>query len=195
MLVVPVVIAALTAFFRYTNIGIAVRASAESADRAALLGVPVKRIQTIVWVVASVLAYIAMFLRAGIVGLPIGSVLGPTILVRALAAAVIGRMEKLPTIFVASLALGIIETAIVFATDTALLVDPILFIIVLAALLFQRRGQATRVDDDQTTSWQASREVRPIPRELANLPEVKWGIRGLTAVFAFILIVLPAHHL
>ncbi len=192
MVVVPIVIAALTAFFRYTNIGIAVRASAESADRAALLGVPVKRIQTIVWIVASTLAYIAVFLRAGIVGLPLGSVLGPSILIRALAAAVIGKMEKLPTIFVASIALGIIENAIVNATNTPLLVDPILFVIVLAALLFQRRGQASRTDDDQATTWQAAREVRPIPNELARLPEVKWGVRGLTGIFLALLVVLPA---
>ena len=191
MLVVPVVIAALTAFFRYTNIGIAVRASAESADRAALLGVPVKRIQTIVWVVATVLAFIAVFLRAGIVGLPLGSVLGPSILIRALAAAVIGKMEKLPTIFVASIALGVIENAIVNHTNTPLLVDPILFVIVLASLLFQRRGQVSRVDDEQTSTWQATREVRPIPRELASLPEIKWGVRGLSALFLVFLVVLP----
>ena len=41
MIAVPVVIAALTFLLRYTNIGIAIRASAEGADRAALLGVPV----------------------------------------------------------------------------------------------------------------------------------------------------------
>ena len=191
MLVVPVVIAALTAFFRYTNIGIAVRASAESADRAALLGVPVKRIQTIVWIVASALAYIAVFLRAGVVGLPLGSVLGPTVLIRALAAAVIGRMERLPTIFVASIALGIVEAAIVYSTNVALLVDPILFIVVLGALLFQRRGKAARVDDDETSTWQSAREVRPIPRELAHLPEVKWGLRAGLVAFVALLLVLP----
>ena len=191
MLVVPIVIVALTAFFRYTNIGIAVRASAESADRAALLGVPVKRIQTIVWIVASSLAFVAVFLRAGIVGLPLGSVLGPSILIRALAAAVIGKMEKLPTIFVASIALGIIENAIVNHTNSTNLVDPILFVIVLAALLLQRRGQAARVDDEQTSTWQATREVRPIPRELVDLPEVKWGVRGLGGLFLAFLVVLP----
>ncbi len=65
MAVVPLVIVALAAFFRFTRIGIAVRASAENADRAALLGVPVGRIQTIVWCIATVLAAVAIFLRAG----------------------------------------------------------------------------------------------------------------------------------
>lgn len=192
MVTVPLVIVALTFLLRYTNIGIAIRASAEGADRASLLGVPVKRIQTIVWVIATVLGFVAIFLRAGIVGLPIGSVLGPTILIRALTAAVLGRMEKLPTIFVASLALGMVEATIIFRTGRPDVADGILFLIVLAALLLQRRGVASRVDDDQASTWQAAREVRPIPRELADLPEVKWTVRGLLGLFAFVLVVFPA---
>jgi branched-chain amino acid transport system permease protein len=191
MLTIPVVIAALTYLLRFTNIGIAIRASAEGADRAALLGVPVKRIQTIVWVVATLLGFVAIFLRAGIVGLPIGSVLGPTILIRALTAAVLGRMEKLPTIFVASLALGIVESCIVYRTGNPDLADGVLFVVVLAALLFQRSGPAARVEDDQASTWQAAREVRPIPRELASLPEVKWGVRGLLGLLALVLVLFP----
>ena len=191
MILVPVVIVALVAFFRFTDIGVAVHASAENTDRAALLGVPVKRIQTIVWIVATSLATVAIFLRAGIVGLPIGSVLGPTILVRALAAAVIGRMERLPTILVASLALGVIEASVIFSAKTSLLVDPILFVVVLGALLLQRRGAAGRADDGEMTSWQSAREVRAIPRELRSLPEVVWGVRALKALFAVVLVALP----
>jgi branched-chain amino acid transport system permease protein len=192
MMAIPLVIVALIGFFRYTNIGIAIRASADSADRAALLGVPVKRIQTVVWVVATVLAYIAIFLRAGIVGLPIGSVLGPTVLVRALAAAVVGRMEKLPTILVAALALGALEASVTYSTGRPKLVDPIVFLIIIAALLLQRRGSASRVDDDQTSTWQAAREVRPIPRELADVPEIKWGPRVFLGVLTVLLVFLPA---
>jgi branched-chain amino acid transport system permease protein len=191
MVVVPLVIVALAAFFRYTRVGIAVRASAENADRAALLGVPVARIQTIVWIIATVLATVAIFLRAGIVGLPIGSVLGPTILIRALAAAVIGRMEKLPTIFVASLALGVVEACIVFTSSNGKLVDPILFVVVLGALLLQRRRNAPRVSEDEQSTWQASRQVRPIPGELAKLPEIVWGRRVSTFVGVLVLAALP----
>ncbi len=192
MVVVPIVILALAAFFRFTRIGIAVRASAENADRAALLGVPVARIQTVVWVIATVLATVAIFLRAGIVGLPIGSVLGPTILIRALAAAVIGRMEKLPTIFVASLALGVVEACIVFSSNTGILVDPILFVVVLGALLLQRRSNAPRVSEDEQSTWQASRQVRPVPRELASLPEIVWGRRVAMTAGVAALLALPA---
>src|SRR5205085_8379354 len=98
-------------------------------------------------------------------------------LVRALAAAVIGRMEKLPTIFAASVVLGVLEAAVIFHTGRGIIIDPILFVIVLGALLLQRRGETIR--KDERSSWQAAAEVRAIHRELANVPEVKWGRRGL----------------
>jgi branched-chain amino acid transport system permease protein len=188
MITVPIVIVALGAFFKFTHIGIAVRASAESADRAALLGVPVKRINTVVWVIATLLASVALFLRAGVVGLPIGSALGLPILLRALAAAVIGRFEKLGTIFVASAGIGIIEQAVVWHTRTGLLVDPILFAVIIGALLFQRRDGGSRVVDASMSSWQAVREVRAIPRELVHLREVRWGLRIFAGILgAFVL--------
>ena len=192
MVAIPVVIAGLTFLLRYTTIGIAIRASAEGADRAALLGVPVKRIQTIVWIVATVLAFISIFLRAGVVGLPLGSVLGPTILIRALTAAVLGRMEKFPHIFIAALALGVIESTVIFRTGQPVVGDAVLFVIVLAALLLQRRGAAARIEDDQASTWQAARDVRPIPRELASVPEVKWGVRLLVGLFVAFLVGFPA---
>jgi branched-chain amino acid transport system permease protein len=189
MLAVPFVILALVAFFRFTNIGIAVRGSAENADRAFLLGIPVKRIQTIVWVVATVLSTIAVFLRAGIVGLPIGQLLGPSILLRALAAAVMARMERLPTIFGASLLLGVLESAIIFHTGQGVLVDPILFVVILGALLLQRRGAAARAEE--MSSWVAAAEHRPIPYELLNVPEVKWGRRILVGLGAALALLMP----
>ncbi|HEX2038673.1 MAG TPA: ABC transporter permease [Acidimicrobiales bacterium] len=188
MVTVPVAIVGLAAFFRYTNVGIAIRASAESADRASLLGIPVKRLQTIVWVLASALSTVAILMRAGVVGLPIGTVLGPAILLRSLAAAVIGRMERLPTIFFAAVGIGIVEQAIVYRGRT-LFVAPFLFVVIVVALLVQRRQTTAR--GDEQSSWQAARDVRPIPRELARLPEVRYGIRGLKALGLVLLVVVP----
>jgi branched-chain amino acid transport system permease protein len=189
MIAVPLCIVLLGAFYRYTNIGIAVRASAESADRAALLGVPVKRIQTIVWVIATVLSFVAVFLRAGIVGLPFGQLLGPSILVKALAATVIGRMEKMPAILVASLGLGILESAIIFETGEAVLVDPIMFVIITGALLFQRSRKVAR--GDETSNWQTATDFRPIPRELLALREVRWTVRGVLGTVVAGTLALP----
>ena len=192
MITVLCVIVGLAAFFRYTNIGIAVRASAESADRASLLGVPVKRVNTVVWVLATLLASIGLFMRAGVIGLPIGSALGLPILVRALAAAVIGRMEKFTTIFFASAGIGILEQAIVWHTRKGLLVDPILFVVIIGALLVQRRRAGSRVEDAAISSWQTVREVRPIPRELVHLPEVRVALRIVSVALGVVAVVLPA---
>ncbi|MCB1039748.1 MAG: hypothetical protein KDA94_09510, partial [Acidimicrobiales bacterium] len=46
LVVAPLLLLALALFLRGTDVGIAVRASAERSDRAALLGVPVRRLQT-----------------------------------------------------------------------------------------------------------------------------------------------------
>lgn len=188
MLAVPLVIGLLAAFFRYTRVGIAVRASAESSDRALLLGIPVKRIETVVWIIATVLAALAVFLRAGIVGLPIGRLLGPSILVRALAATVMARMERLPTIFAASAVLGMLESSLIFRGQTTL-VDPIMFVVVLGALLLQRRGEVARTEEQST--WRAAAEIRPLPRELAHVPEIVWARRGVYGVFAAIALLMP----
>jgi branched-chain amino acid transport system permease protein len=188
LVAVPVVILLLAAFFRYSRIGIAVRASAENSDRAFLLGIPVKRIETVVWVIATVLAALAVFLRAGIVGLPIGRLLGPSILVRALAAVVMARMERLPTIFAASAVLGMLESSLIFRGQTTL-VDPIMFVVILGALLLQRRGEVARTEEQST--WKAAAEIRPLPRELARLPEILWARRGLYAFSAAVALLMP----
>ncbi len=189
MLAVPVAIGALAVFFRYTRVGIAVRASAENSDRAFLLGINVKRIQMVVWVVATLLSTLAIFMRAGIVGLPIGRVLGPSILLRALAAAVMAKMERLPTIFGASILLGVVESAIIFHTGRGVVADPILFLVILGALFFQRRQRTARAEEG--TSWQAAAEVRPMPPELIRVPEVAWGRRGGLGLVLVIALMLP----
>src|SRR4051794_8532286 len=91
-----VVCAGLTAFLRYTRAGIAVRASAENSDRARLLGVPVGRLSTIVWVLAGVCSGIAVFLQAPVTALPAGGSVSPLILLYGLAVAIVARMESLP---------------------------------------------------------------------------------------------------
>ncbi|MDT5257626.1 MAG: hypothetical protein QOD10_2706, partial [Mycobacterium sp.] len=186
-----VAIVGLLSFLRFTSIGIAIRASAESADRASLLGINVGRTQNVAWVMATVLSTVAMILRAGILGLPIGSAFGPAILLRALAAAVIGRMENFGVMLAAACGLGIVETAIIWNTGSATLVDPVLFVIVIVALLLQRGRSESRAEDQAISSWQNSDAVRPVPRELARLPEVVWAKRALAVALGLIVLALP----
>jgi branched-chain amino acid transport system permease protein len=191
IILVPICFLALGLFMRRSTFGTAIRASAERGDRASTLGIPVKRLHTVVWVIASVLAYVAMFLRAGVVGLPVGQVLGPSFLIQALAAAVIGRMEKLPTIAIAAIGIGMIDQAMTFQPgNRAAFNDAVLFLIVLGALLFQKRSTMTRAGDVST--WQAAREVRPVPQEMVKIPEVRYTRWGLGVVILAALLALPA---
>src|SRR5439155_8060353 len=61
---VVVISAALGAYLRYTRIGIALRASAENADRASVLGIPVKRVGMVAWMLAGLLASMAIFVQS-----------------------------------------------------------------------------------------------------------------------------------
>ena len=56
-IVAPVVMAGIAVFLGGTAVGTAIRAAADSADRAGLLGVPVKRLHTVVWSIATTLAF------------------------------------------------------------------------------------------------------------------------------------------
>jgi ABC-type branched-subunit amino acid transport system ATPase component/ABC-type branched-subunit amino acid transport system permease subunit len=181
----------LFAFLRFTSIGIALRASSESSDRASLLGVNVGLTHNAAWIIATVLASITLIMRAAVIGTSFGTALGPTILLRALTAAVIGRMERFSIMFVAACGLGIVETVIVWNTGAQTLVDPVMFVIVIATLLLQRRSRESRVEDQSMSSWQNAANVRPIPRELASLPEVKWALRGVRVSIIAALVALP----
>lgn len=188
---VPLMLGGLAWFLRATPVGIAIRGVAERSDRAATLGVPVRRISTIVWVITTVLAFGTVFLRAGVTSLPIGSALGVTVLVRALAAAVIGRMTDFPRITAAAIGLGVVEQAIIYDTGRDIYVFPVLFVIIVAALLLNRRRRGVRTEDDIVSTWQAVRELRPIPTELRGLPEVRAVRYGLAAVLGVALLTLP----
>ena len=174
MIIVPVAIIGLIAFLNRTGVGTAVRASAQSRDRASLVGIDVRGTQNVVWIIAAVLAAVAMVLRAGMFGLPLGPAFGPTILLRALAVAVMGRMENYSLMFVGATFLGVLETAVIWNEDTAALIDPALFVVVVVVLLFQRRARG-RAEAQTEDSWVEAASVKKIPRKLASLPEVQWG--------------------
>ena len=192
MMMVPLVLVAMAWFLNRTHIGVAIRACSESADRASLLGVPVKRVNLVVWAVAALLATVGVLLRAGVVGLPIGSALGVSVLMRTLAAAVVGRMERMPTIVVASIMLGVIEQAAVWHSGNTDMVDLTIFLVVLAALLLRRREFTTRIQEAATSTWAALREVRPVPPELVRLPEIVWARRVLLGAGVALVLTLPA---
>ncbi|MEY2588153.1 MAG: hypothetical protein QOJ67_137, partial [Acidimicrobiaceae bacterium] len=191
LFVVPAVAAGLAIFLRRSRFGIGIRAAAESNDRAALLGIPVKRLNTIVWMLASGLSALAVLLRMPIQGVAVGALFDVSLLLRALTAAVIGRMENLPRTIAAGLVLGMVSEAVFFSSHNTIVADAVLFAVIVGALLIQRGGGEDRARDIGTSTWRAIREVRPIPRELKRLPEMRIGIVGLGALAAVLVVFVP----
>lgn len=197
LVIPPLVMAGVAVFLRSTTVGIAIRASAERADRANLLGVPVKRLQTLVWALAALLSFVGVFLKAGMIGVPVASNqgFGTTsfgALLAALTALTLGRFTNLPAVAVSAVALGVLEQAVVWNHGNNLaLVYPVFAVVILIALTVTKVGQS-RAEHDTAATWTASDEVRPIPAELGRVPEVlalKWG--GL-AVLCFLAYQLPS---
>jgi branched-chain amino acid transport system permease protein len=188
--VAPVVMVLVALFLNRTRIGTAVRASAERADRANMLGIPVARLSTVVWALAAALSFIALYMRAGILGFPIGSALDVTNLLYAMAALVIGRMTNLLTIAIAGIAIGFVDYWVTWHAASPLLVVPIVSLAVLIALLVQRRS-ASRRDNDSTSSWRVTEDVRPLDAATARLPLVRLAKWGSGALVLALLVILP----
>jgi len=173
----------LAAFFRFTKMGIALRASAENADRASLLGIPVTRVQTVSWMIAGLFGAMTIFLRSPLVGVPVDGTLGYQVLLFAFAAAVMARMESVWLAVLAGFAVGILEQSSVYSTGSNDLSAAIMLAFILGTLLLQR-GKLSRAQDTGISSWQALKEYRPIPTELRGLREVqaaRWIAGGIAS--------------
>jgi branched-chain amino acid transport system permease protein len=173
---------ALAAFFRLTRSGVAVRAMAENAERATLLGIGVGTVSSLVWTLTGVLSGAGVTIT-GLVSSPAAATgFAPDVLLPALAAAVIARMRSLPVAVLAATMISVGTKAFEWSLrDDVPLVRVLLFVVVAAGLLFQRR-ELLRMQDTGTGSWQASEEQRPIPAPLLAVPGVRFTRRALIAL-------------
>src|SRR5436190_4762425 len=190
-LVTVVVLSVLLALFlRYTRIGIALRASAENADRASLLGIPVKRVGMVAWMLAGGLGAMAIFVQSPLIGVPNNATLGFDSLLYALAAAVIARMERIGVALVAGMGVGILEFGSVYKEGDNNLSSALMLVLILIALLFQR-SSVSRADDTGVSTWQAVKMFRPIPTELRGLKEVNAARAALYAAAGLVIVASP----
>ncbi len=184
LIVAPLAMIGVAWFLGATRLGTAIRGSAERSERALMLGIPVAWLSTLVWSIAAGLSFLALFMRAGVIGIPLGAALSLQQLVLALAALVMGRLRHLPTIAFSALALGILEWGVTWNTNDPLLVMPIVGAAVLIALLLQRR-QYGRADRDEAATWRLADEVKPLEPQVARLPLVRllrWGTAALILI-------------
>ena len=187
--IVPVVIAALTWFLGRTDAGIAMRAAAENLDRARLLGIPVARLSTMVWIVGGGLSALTYVLTVPSKGAVPTGLAGPGLLLPALAAAVLARMEKLPVAFFAAIGLGALEQVVFWSGNVPSAADVVFLLVILGGLLF-RRDRMGRLSDT-SSSWTDTAVARPVPFELRRLPEVRIVKGALYALLAVAAVAAP----
>ncbi|MGB3412713.1 MAG: ATP-binding cassette domain-containing protein [Microthrixaceae bacterium] len=168
--VVPVVVAALAWFLRGSLAGTAIRAAAENTDRARLLGIPVKNLTTLVWALAGALAALTFVLRAPFLGATPSAIAGPAVMLAALAAAVVARMESMPRAFAAAVILGVVDQVVRWNTTSPELVDVVLLVVIVGSLLLQR-GRSRAHDSDG--GWRDAEFIRPLAPAIAALRTVR----------------------
>jgi len=187
---VVVVTVGLAAFLRLTRLGIALRASAENADRALLLGIPVRRVSAVAWSLAGLLAALAIYVQAPLIGTPNDATLGLDTLLYALAAAVVSRMERFGVALAAGMGIGVLITATIIQSGDNSIASSIMVLVILGALLTQPRRTARALDAGEGR-WQTVKQYRPVPAQLRALPEVaavRWGGVGLAVA---VMVALP----
>lgn len=130
------------AFFRYTDIGLAMRAVAINPEIASLLGVNVGRITLLVWVIAGALGAVVGLLVAPVSFLD--TLLMRPYILKAFTAAILGGLYSFPGVIAGGLILGLAES---FASIwiSIHLREPFTFVILLLVLLLRPAGLIGRV--------------------------------------------------
>ncbi len=111
IVVSAVVIGAVFALFRYTNWGLALRASAEDMEAAALMGVRLVRMRTLAWCLAGGLAALAAVFLAAFPAPGLERTTGQ-IALKAFPAAILGGMASPPGALAGSLLIGLTEALV-----------------------------------------------------------------------------------
>ena len=136
IVVTAVLCAALYALFKYSKLGLAMQASSQNQLAAYYMGIPVKRLNGLVWALAAAVAAIAGLLLApitfvhanmGFIGL------------KAFPAAVVGGFGSLPGAIVGGLVIGIVESLSGFYLPDGFK-DTAAYIVVLIMLMVKPNG-------------------------------------------------------
>ena len=128
--------AVLFAVFRYTTVGIAMQASSQNQLAAYYMGIPVQKLNGLVWALAAAVAAVAGLLLAPITFVHVNM---GFIGLKAFPAAVVGGFGSLPGAIVGGLIIGIIESLSGFYLPTGFK-DVAPYIVVLLMLWFKPNG-------------------------------------------------------
>jgi branched-chain amino acid transport system permease protein len=132
-----VIALALAGYLRWTRTGLALRAIPQNRFGAALIGLNLRRLNSIAWIIGSSVGAMAGVLIAPLTFLNSNMMGSP--LIKAFAVAALGGLDSLVGAFVGGLLLGVTENVLVVFIPTYLK-DSIAFFFVFAVLLVQPKG-------------------------------------------------------
>jgi branched-chain amino acid transport system permease protein len=139
------VTAATAALLRYTKLGAGMRALADDRQAAAILGVPVRRVEAAAWLASGLLAGVTGVLLSNLVAFDAADL--TFLVVPALAAAVVGRLQSLWLTLIGGLVIGVIQSCVTAFNSVSDYSATTPFVVAIVVMLWfaRRRSAIVRV--------------------------------------------------
>ena len=162
----PVALGALWWFMHRTRVGTAAIAAGQDLERAEALGVHGGFVRALAWTVAGALSGIAGVLSIPVLGFSLGDGVGATVLLLALAPAVLAGLRSVTATAAAALAVGVAYQFVLVRAPTAGLADVLIALFIVVALSLRRRLLQREASAGRASSWAAAVSARPPSRRL-----------------------------
>ncbi|MHB8512626.1 MAG: branched-chain amino acid ABC transporter permease [Actinomycetota bacterium] len=193
----PVCVALMMWFTSKSRVGLQALALGQNQERAWSLGVRSGLVRSIVWTIAGLLATISGILSIPIQGFNLAGGLGPTVLLLALAPAVLAGFRSVLNAALAALAVGVGFQLVHFYVSRSSISELVFAAALLCALGLQRRVIARGESEVDATSIGGS--VRPLPWKIREAPsfiaaEFWFASFVIVAAVAIPMLVSPAHR-
>ncbi len=168
LLIVAAVAGVLWWLLGHTAFGESVSAAATNADLARMTAISPKLVNTAIWAIAGMLSALVLMLTATLQGAADISAVGPVLLLKGLAAALLGRMRSFPKAVAGGIAIGVGFQLFYQNLTDGSVANFVVFILV--ALLVARNSRDGEAGGE---SFQFAPRVSTIPAHLKQL----WWIR------------------
>ena len=188
VVLVPVIVAALALFLRFTTTGKTIRAAASNPDAARLCGISVNRTSAVAWGLAGVLSAVTAVLQAPSQGSFNAAALGPPLLLRALGAAALGGFTSIPAALIGGLLIGEAEHITLSLGHRAGPAELAVFLVVIAILFVRGRVITSAAGSSDSAKDEEPPPTR-VPEPVRQRPLVRYA-RPLFVLFCLAVAVL-----
>ncbi len=188
LVAVPLITAALGLFLGRSWLGKASRAASENSPAARLAGIPAERVSMAVWAIAGLLAGTSAILIGPTQPLGLSAALGPQLMLRALAAAMLGGLVGFRPVFFAGVAIGLIESLVLWNYQIGGMIDLVMLATIVVSFVVRKNlGNTARGSEE--SSWSLAAAIRPLVPGVAAAARLRWvqavtlGTLGLLATY------------